>query len=392
MVVPAIELSTAHGHLLCYLPTLDDMRKFYAKLTIVDSGTANSRCSTGVVDILNLVRQGNGFAILAHVDGGKGLERELPGNPPHKKDIICHPALLGIELMTANSPVSYSDDDVDAARKQLGRDRISALELGKKQFLARVLNSDSHTLAALGRNAAGDRKVTRYKMQEVSFDALRMALQDADARVRIEEEIPPRIPVVRAISLEGGFLANQGIHFSPNLNCIIGGRGTGKSTTFEAIRCLTGQIDGSEVIDSEIWPEAIDLLVEDQAGQAHQMRRRLNSEVENALFPETMPTDFPVECYAQSEAATISQSATSDPASLLRFLDRFIGVSADIREEDELRKAIMESETELNKAEDYVSRIPGVERDLAYKKTQLAALEAQNGKEVIALIRKLEGE
>lgn len=392
MVVPAVELSTAHGHLLCYLPTLNQMRKFHAQLTIVDSGTATSRCSTGVVDILNLVQGGNGFAILAHVDGGKGLETELPGSPPHKKDIICHPALLGIELLTSASPVSYSDDDTDGARKQLGRDRITALQLGKKQFLARVLNSDSHTLAALGRNAAGDRKVTRYKMQQVSFDGLRMALQDADARVRIEEEIPPRIPMVRAISMNGGFLADQGIHFSPNLNCIIGGRGTGKSTTFEAIRCLTEKVSGSDVVDSEVWPEVIDLLVEDQAGQTHQMRRRLNSGVENALNPDMLPTDFPVECYAQSEAATISQSAASDPASLLKFLDRFIGVSADISEEDKLRKEILESEVELNKAEDYVSRIPGVERDLAYKKTQLAALEAQNGKEVIALIRKLEGE
>lgn len=34
---------------------------------------------------------------------------------------------------------------------------------------------------------------------------------------------------------DGGFLDGQTLHLSPNLNCIIGGRGTGKSTALEAI-------------------------------------------------------------------------------------------------------------------------------------------------------------
>jgi energy-coupling factor transporter ATP-binding protein EcfA2 len=392
LVVPAVELSTANGHLLCYFPTLDALTRFHAKLSLADRGAANSRCSNGVVDILNLVREGSGFAILAHVDGGKGLETELPGNTPHKRDIISHPALLGVELARADSEVSFSDRDLNADRKAVGRHRIETLGLGKSQFLARILNSDSHTLNALGRNAAGDRKVTRYKMQEVTFDALRLALQDADARVRIEEDIPARVPMVRALSLNGGFLAGQGINFSPNLNCIIGGRGTGKSTTFEAIRCLTGQSASSDVVDSEVWPELIDLVLEDQSGQAIKLRRRLDSEVENADDPEAVPPLFYVECYAQSEAATISQNATADPAGLLNFLDRFIVLGGDLNEENQVRQALLESEVDIKKAADNVALIPGVERDLKFKQSQLAALEAQNGREVIALIRKLEQE
>jgi len=392
LVVPGVELSTSHGHLLCYLPTLDALTRFHAKLTLADRGLANSRCSNGVVDILNLVAEGRGFAVLAHVDGGKGLETEVPGSPPHKRDILCHAALLGIELKRADSEISYSDLDPDGDRKLLGRQRIEALGLGKKQFLARLLNSDSHTLTALGRNAAGDRKVTRYKMQTVTFDALRLALEDSDARVRIEEEVPARIPVVRALSMEGGFLTGQGVHFSPNLNCIIGGRGTGKSTTFEAIRCLTGQADTGEVVDSEVWPDLIDLLVEDQSGHELKLRRRRSGEVEDADDPDALLPEFGVECYAQSEAATISQNATSDPAGLLSFLDRFIGVAADAKEEREIRQSLLDSETELKMAADNVAKIPQVERDLRYKKSQLAALEAQRGKEVIVLIRKLDQE
>jgi hypothetical protein len=392
LVVPAVELSTAHGHLLCYLPTLDALARFHAQLTLVDRNMANSRCSNSVVDILNLAKDGGGFAVLAHVDGGKGLETELPGNPPHKQDIICHAALLGIELKRGDSVISYSDTDPDADRRGLGRQRIEMLGLGKSQFLARLLNSDSHTLAALGRNAAGDRKVTRYKMQHVTFDALRLALQDSDARVRIEEEVPARIPRIRALSIDGGFLTGQGINFSPNLNCIIGGRGTGKSTTFEAIRCLTGHAGLSDVVDSEVWPDLIHLVVEDQAGQELNMRRRRDSDVEDPDDPDASLPGFAVECYAQSEAATISQSATADPAGLLSFLDRFIDVVTDLAEEQDVRRALLESEGELKKAADFVAMIPQVDRDLKYKKSQLAALEAQKGKDVITLIRKLDQE
>ena len=391
LVVPAVELTTAHCHLLCYLPTLEALNRFHARLNCADQGTANSRCTNGVVDILNLVAEGKGFAVLAHVDGGKGLETEIPGSPPHKIDILCHPALLGFELKRADSLVHFSDADTDAGRKALGRQRIEKLGLGQSQFLARLLNSDSHTLAALGRNASGDRKVTRYKMQNVSFDALRLALQDADARVRIEEDVPPRVPMVRAISLDGGFLTGQGINFSPNLNCIIGGRGTGKSTTFEAIRCLTANSVG-DVVDSEVWPDLIELVVEDKSGHAQMIRRRRDSEVENADDPESLPPAFMVECYAQSEAAMISQSANANPAGLLNFLDRFIGVAAELNEEIGLRESLLESEAELRKAAEAVALIPQVVRDLTFKKSQLKALEDEKGKEVIALIRKLDQE
>ncbi|MBA4274944.1 MAG: PHP-like protein, partial [Alphaproteobacteria bacterium] len=92
LVVPAVELSTQHGHVLCYLPTVTALTRFHAKLAFAEAGTQNSRCTTGIIEILDALKAEAGFAILAHVDGGKGLETVLPGNPPHKKDIICHAA------------------------------------------------------------------------------------------------------------------------------------------------------------------------------------------------------------------------------------------------------------------------------------------------------------
>jgi hypothetical protein len=100
---------------------------------------------------LDLIEEQSGFGVLAHLDGGNGLETNDPDASPHKLDILCHRALLGIELNTALSPVSYTKDDEEPIRVGIGKQRIVKLGLGERQYLASVLNSDSHTLNALGR-------------------------------------------------------------------------------------------------------------------------------------------------------------------------------------------------------------------------------------------------
>ena len=267
IVVPGVELSTPQGHLLCYLPTIDALRRLHGQLDIADRGKETSRCRHSILDCLNLLQPLSGFAILAHVDIASGFETDNPGGSPHKADVLCHPALLGIELKDVASPISYADSDPDAERARMGRERINRLKLGSKQFLARVLNSDSHALDALGRNATNQKRVTRYKMDLPSFDGLRVALEDADARVRMEEQIPQPVPRVLGVHMDGGFLSGQVIQFSSNLNCIIGGRGTGKSTAFEAVRCIAGDGSDSKVIDSDVWPDELYLFWQDQAGQ-----------------------------------------------------------------------------------------------------------------------------
>jgi predicted ATPase len=51
----------------------------------------------------------------------------------------------------------------------------------------------------------------------------------------------------RLLSLEvaGGFLDGTRLEFSDGLNCIIGGRGTGKTTALEFIRYILGMMPAS---------------------------------------------------------------------------------------------------------------------------------------------------
>ena len=389
LVVPGIELSTMQGHLLAYLPTLQALEQFHGRLDLVERGTPTSRCKTAMVECLNLLQTRGGFGILAHVDVQSGFEVENPGGSPHKLDILCHAALLGIELKQASSVISYADGDPDAVRAQAGKTRIERLGLGEKQFLSRVLFSDSHALRALGHNAAGDKRVTRVKMDTPSFDALRIALEDSDARVRIEDQVPPAVPQILGVKFVGGFLDGQAIHLSPNLNCIIGGRGTGKSTTFEALGCLSGRSSESGVVDSEVWAGEIRLYWRDAAGGEHSLQKLTGEVITNLDDGEFGPIEFSMDRYGQGETTRLGQRAKSDPLALLDFLDGFMDIKKAREEENAARDVLLELQKKIEEAELKVALIPKYERDLLMTQQQLKASEKAKATEIIALQRKL---
>src|SRR5207302_6381018 len=75
------------------------------------------------------------------------------------------------------------------------------------------------------------------KMSAVSVEALRQAFLDPQSRVRLNSDPQPESHMeFVALTWEGGFLAETAIHLNENLNVLVGGRGTGKSTMIESLR------------------------------------------------------------------------------------------------------------------------------------------------------------
>ena len=84
------------------------------------------------------------------------------------------------------------------------------------------------------------------------------------------DKSPVRVPAARkrkdgshhphhrilSIEVEGGFLDGTRLEFSDGLNCIIGGRGTGKTTVLEFIRYILGMMP--DVNDSRPRAKAIE--------------------------------------------------------------------------------------------------------------------------------------
>lgn len=387
-VVPGVELSTPEGHLLVYFQEPMHLETYMGRLSFADRGTQNSRCQTSLLDCLRCIDPERGFAILAHVDGEGGVEEKLPTLVNHKKDLFCEKSLLGFEVKSASSPMLYSPDDPDHDRAALCKFRREALGLGEKQFLARVMSSDSHALTALGKNAQGAKRLTRVKMDAPSFHGLKVALQDADARIRLEDEIPTSVPYVMGARLQGNFLDGQTVHFSRNLNCIIGGRGAGKSTVFECVRVIAPEKSLNKLIDSEIWPEALHVVWVDEAAHQHTIERRIEDEAID-IDDKYGATKFPIESYGQGETAQTSTRARHEPASLLEYVDKFIPIEELAGEDEQLRQKLLENQTSIEKAQIEVNKTPHYKQVLDITKKQLAALEKANAKEVVALERKV---
>lgn len=331
--------------------------------------------------------------MLAHVELAAAFEANLPRFTPAKLDILCHPALEGFEVTRADCPVVYTASDTDADRRSAAAERIRRLRLGSEQFLARILNSDAHTLNAVGRNANRDQRITRYKMESPNFEGLRLALKSADTRVRLEAGLPTVVPTVESAHFQGGFLDGQAIKFSPNLTCIIGGRGSGKSTAFESV-CLIGGAPSDEVtvIDSDVWPEIVTLQYRDETGQTHNLARSKLSAMENLDDPVSGSSIFPLESYRQGATNEISKRVQDDPLALLTFLDRLVQVETAIAVEDEVREALVDLAPKLAKAAANVAKIPDFEKELKLKSDQVQRLRDDKGEAIIQLQQQLESE
>ncbi len=188
-------------------------------------------------ELIELVQeQHNGIVIAAHADQNDGLLND----PRNIEDYKNH-KLQALEV-TANPPVRKILDIVE------GRDKAWARSDCHPAY---VMSSDAKSLKrdANGEpapNSIGYRH-TWLKMSRPSVEALRQAFLDPQSRIQLSGTRPSdalRHPRITGVSVKGAkFLADQELSFSENLNCVIGGRGSGKSSLLEYMRFALNQDD-----------------------------------------------------------------------------------------------------------------------------------------------------
>ena len=282
LVVPGIEISTTQGHLLLYFETIEQLRAFYGFLTFNQDKTI---CNQGIVECLNKAQQHNGIGVLAHISLSSGFEKTIRRYGPQMEEIFKCENLLGLEITCKDDSLLYTDYDLSQEHKHLLD--IWRTNVGNKlhQDIAKLMSSDSHELSKLGNNAEGNNRLTRFKMPSLTFRAFRLALLSSESRVRLEDDIPEQRPIIKNIKILGGLLDGTNIELSPNLTCIIGSRGAGKSTLLESIREGTGNNGGSSILNSEVWPQTIQLEYVDEVGQVLSFLKEKNSATENRTDP-----------------------------------------------------------------------------------------------------------
>jgi len=380
LALPGVEVTTAHGHLLAYFAPdqIAQLVKFLSRLDLVgEAGADNSRTAKSMSDTITEAQKLDGICIAAHIDREKtGFDLFAPGFQNWKKDIITNPGLYGLECDNEDSLVWYSKHDeagpAGAERRKMIDARQSVNGLSARPYLAHVQGSDAHTMRQF-EHQNPSKPWTRVKLSELSFNALRIALIDPMARVRACASVPRSIPRIHGIAITGGFLHEERIHFSDNLNCLIGGRGTGKSTAIRAIAYAFGL--NNEFGDCDNCPDSVTVFCEDVNSIVFRyVRTRGGDVVVNAKAKEDssitdVPVDsFRIEYFGQGELAKVAENPLKRPDLFQDFLDRH----TDLRDLAVNEESLM---TSLRVNASRLSPLEGAFRELTAKKESLQEIE-----------------
>ena len=231
---PGVEISVNAGfHLLAIFDVDKTMSDIDTLLGHVDydgdKGDSNSVTRKSAIEVVEAVLHAGGIPIPSHTDDAKGLLRlkddnsnkpELDANTI--RQVLACKGILAMEVVdpSRSKPTLYKEADVTWSE---------------------VLGSDCHSFRS--QNCPGSR-YTWVKMETPSIEGLRLALMDGAGFSirRNDEEEPVELPklFVEAVEIKNARFMGRGqpakLEFSPRLNALVGGRGTGKSTVVHALR------------------------------------------------------------------------------------------------------------------------------------------------------------
>jgi DNA repair ATPase RecN len=232
VIFPSVELTVNNGIHLLVIFNEDETSSIITRLIgsvglTGNEGDIEAVTKKSVIEILNIIEADyNAICIPAHVDKVKGIFHELTGIT--LVETLKNKSIIAIEQIDKNynKPQGY---------------------INEKLFHNRLLGSDSHLLNDIAKNYSW------LQMGRLSFHGLKMVLSDTlNKNIICSDEIerdknPNNIeyPFIKSIQIKNGFKIGRGtpvkLQFSPWLNTIVGGRGSGKSTIIKMLQYTFGK-------------------------------------------------------------------------------------------------------------------------------------------------------
>lgn len=160
------------------------------------------------------------LAIAAHIDQDNGLSKQ-----ENARYYYENPNLIAVQISKPYHLLNEGLKQILSGKhKAYGYKKVAVIE-----------SSDCRCIEDVGRFAS------YLKVSSPTIEGLKQAFLDTESRLRhYEEHKKYNYSRLLAARWEGGFLDGLTIHFNDNMNCLIGGKGTGKSTIIETIRYAFG--------------------------------------------------------------------------------------------------------------------------------------------------------
>ena len=396
IVFPGFEAVSKDGvHLLCLFDSSKDVRSLERILGDCGIHEDEMASPTGKYDVIEFLKESHNswgsICIAAHVASEGGLLNRLSGQP--RINAWTRPHLLACALP---GPINDAPDNLRPIIQNKNPDYL------RDQPVAVINAQDVSSPEDLEKPGSS----CWIKMSDVTIEGLRQAFLDPVSRIRLASDPSPEEHTEFIVmSWQGGFLDGAAIHLNENLNVLIGGRGTGKSTIVESIRYVLGMEPlGEEALKAH---SGIIRQVLRSGTKVSMLVRSYHPDKRDYLIERTIPNPPVVkdetgnvlnltpadvvpqtEIYGQHEISELTKSREK----LTRLLDRFVERDTDItkrknsirRQLERSRLRLLETLRELLQIDDRLSTLPSLEETL--RRFQAAGLE-EKLKEQSLLVR-----
>lgn len=249
LILPGIEIDCYGNHFLTIFNNeinLDKIKNFISNCGLENKDIPQSADKVTPLLLCEKVYEMNGIVILAHADSTKGfLYSYFKKSRTFDSDIDSgtEPIMIGKSIekvLNNNAMLGISINDYT---------NIEQCQILMKQWNVenkKILRfSDSHSSQEqyIGSGKPLGKRSCYIKMGKLSYNALLNSLRQINNNVSFEVPQGTDKTFALGIAVQGGFLINNLsdkesfaiFPFSPDLNCLIGARGTGKSTLLEII-------------------------------------------------------------------------------------------------------------------------------------------------------------
>ena len=389
-IFPGFEISSSEGiHILCLYPpdtAGERLERFLGEFGLRSPEPSSDLSNESFEQVLQKVREQGGITVAAHVSGEKGLFEVLDGQARIRA--WRNEDLLAVQIP---GPVSDLPTNVRPIVENKNPDYFRTHAVGEERAVAVVNAKDVAKPQDLDDPAA----TCWIKMSDISIEGLRQAFLDPDSRIRLNSD--PELEEhaeLWTLAWEGGFLDGAVIHFNPNLNVLVGGRGAGKSTVIESLRYVlnlepigedankahAGMVrhvirSGTKItLRARAYRPAKREYVIERTVPNPPVVREESGQISKLLPRDVLPR---IEIYGQHEISELAKNAEKRTMLLDRFVQH--DESLDRRKEsvrrslEQTRRSIADTRSELQQIDDQLATLPGLEETLA--RYQEAGLE-----------------
>lgn len=374
IVLPGFEIaSTEKVHMVCLYPSGTEATKlnqYLGALGLPAGGNATAASRFGCVEIASLIFQQGGFWFAAHATNANGLLRlNKDGGGLTHIWRNCE-AVRAVQI-----PADIESLDIGVRRIIENKDPA----YGRIRPVA-VINAKD---VCKPENLDDPRSWSWFKMSAPTLEAISLACLDPQSRVRLSHQINPSFySWIEKVTVSRGYLEDLNLALSPNLNTIVGGRGTGKSTLIEAIRFVfdveplgnDARRVHKSVLEGNFAKEKAGISVVvtsfEQNSERYTVSRYFGEKPkvldEDGSLTDLSPQDVlpGIEVYGQNELLAIVQ----DDQALAHLMGRFLDY--DDREDDEIaevlkslaanRASLNDKEARLSDLDDRLAALPAL--------------------------------